>query len=99
MVENTVMPMVSPLRSFLSSKVMPTLENSIMPHAIVNMTMIYLPMRLSISQNAGKNPFAGSSCMAFTRKSIPRTIITHASESNPACTFSFFFSCRFIVPP
>ena len=98
-VEKAVMPIVSPLRSFFCSIVTATLLKSIIPHAIVRMTIMYLARMLSSSQNAGKNPSAGSSCMAFTRKSIPSTMIAHASESNPICTFSFFFSCRFIVPP
>ena len=95
-VEKVVTPMVSPLRSFLSSRVTATLENSIMPQAMVRMTMMYLARMLSIAQNAGKKPFAGSSCMALTRKSIPNTTMTHASVKRDICTFSLFPKGLFI---
>ncbi len=99
---NAVMPIVSPLRSFLFGKRNATFENSIIPQLIVSITTMYFARTLSILLNAVKNAIlSGSdiSCIALSKNSMPRTMIATDKPSIANKIFSGFEIFDTIVPP
>ena len=99
---NVVIPIVSPLRSFLFGNLNATFENSIMPALIVRMTTIYFARTLSIWLNAVKNAILSGfsiSCIALSKKRMPKTMIATESPKSAKSTFSVFVSCFTIILP
>ena len=99
---NVVMPIVSPLRSFLLGKRNATFENSIIPQLIVSITTMYFARTLSILLNAVKNAILSGldiSCIALSKNNMPRIMIATDKPSKENKIFSVFEIFCTIAPP